>query len=69
MTTENAIARNFRIIQSIDKNNRSAYFVQKRFFIFWLIFLNPEGFSSLEDAKQAIYLHLFGPELAYQYAR
>jgi hypothetical protein len=70
MTTENAIARNFRIIQATNHDNRNRFYVQKRFFlIFWLIILNREGFPSLEEAKQAIYMHLFTPDLAYVRSR
>jgi hypothetical protein len=31
--------------------------------------LNPEGFSSLQEAKEEIHTHLFGHELEYVVAR
>jgi hypothetical protein len=69
MTNESALIRNFRIIESIDKNDRRWYYVQKKFLFFWLIILNPEGFSSLQEAKEEIHNHLFGHELEYVIAR
>lgn len=54
MTNGNPINRDLRIIEYIDNNNNPWYYVQKRFFVFWLICLNREGFPSLEMAKQEI---------------
>lgn len=43
---------NWRIIESVDEENRSWYYVQKRFLrIFWLICVNREGYPSLESAR------------------
>ena len=67
MATASAAYQNLRIVEFVDQNDYRWYYVQKKFFVFWLLFLNREGFSSLESAKESIHYYLAKHQLEYTY--